>query len=201
MGLIDNTTLIQDVESLQEKANCVALSTKKLNYHKEIKDIVINEKDSHLNESFQIIAFFIEYEKDIFKKQDLKQISNKLFLDIKKEGNAVLTRADAPDVFENLFFEYPSLTTVLTKQLKLNRVTYNFYYALDTVVSSGSHYKRYFSTLKSNFNQLSSEEQDEVLNYKDNLLTELKSLQQHECFCTLTATDFLNSSECSEYFI
>ena len=197
-GSVKKTDIIQEVESLQKSVNCVVLSERKLNYNKEISDIIISEKHSHIERSFTFIILYIENMTDELKKKDLEGIFYKFANDISELGQSALRKADAPSVFEHLFFDYPQLTQALTKALQLDQTVYDFYYDLDVIFSSGSNYKKYNSALKHNFNQLSSNEQKFVLSLKKNLLTELKILKQHECFCVLTATEFVNSSECSE---
>ena len=190
---------VHTVSFLQKQADCVTLSQQKIDFKDYLDYLVvqINENRIYLQKNFNIIKDFIETEADQNKKLQINLIYHKLLSDI-LEKEVSITLEDTPSVFETLFSDFPNLSDRLFQESNKSLAFYNLHHELNITLSTGVNYNRVFSTLEKNIESLSFQNEQTSRKFQDFIFRNLLNYIKHDCFCIITAEEFINRSTCAE---
>ena len=190
---------VHKVNFLQNQADCVVLSEQKIDFKAYLDQLVfkIKEDKLYLNNNLGIIKNFIDTETDLNKKLQVSLIFSKLLNDI-FEREVLITLEDAPSVFEILFLDFPKLSDRLFQESNKSLAFYNLHYDLNITLSTGVNYDKVFSTLKKNIESFSFQNEQTAVEFQDFIFENLANYIKHDCFCTITAEEFVNRSTCAE---
>ena len=190
---------VHKVNFLQNQADCVVLSERKIDFKAYLDHSVfqIKENKVYLKNNLDIIKNFIEAETDTNKKLQVTLIFSKLLNDI-FEREVLITLEEAPSVFEALFLDFPKLSDRLFQESNKSLAFYNLHYDLNITLSTGVNYNRVFSTLEKNIESFSFQNEQTTIELQDFIFGNLENYIKHDCFCTITAEEFVNRSTCAE---
>ena len=191
--------MVNKASILQNQADCVELSEKKIEFKTDLKFLLfqVKENRSYLRRNFEIIKSFIEEETDVMKKSKINTIYTDLLSDVFVRG-IFISIEDSPDVFKAIFEGFPDLSQKLVRESNKNLAFYKLYYDLDLTLSTGVEYNRVFSIAEKNIEKLKYQDEESIVELKAFIFENLQNFTRHDCFCAITARELTNRPLCAE---